>query len=108
MVQVNTKCPECGHGNLIERRGTKGNFLGCSTYPECKYTQNIDKAILEELKQSKASSGSRFDTQSAYTSYAKDLLIAMMEKQPLVDIQEAAITATTIIGGMKASFKPVD
>ncbi|HOR06309.1 MAG TPA: type I DNA topoisomerase, partial [Candidatus Dojkabacteria bacterium] len=31
------KCPECG-GNLVERRSKWGKtFIGCSTYPKCKY-----------------------------------------------------------------------
>ncbi len=30
-------CPKCG-GNLIKRNGKYGSFLGCSKYPECKYT----------------------------------------------------------------------
>ena len=33
-----SKCPKCG-GNLIERSGKYGNFIGCSNYPKCKYTQ---------------------------------------------------------------------
>ena len=33
-----TKCPKCG-GNLVERKGKYGNFIGCSNYPKCKYTQ---------------------------------------------------------------------
>jgi len=33
-------CPECG-GKLIVRGGRKGAFLGCSTYPECKFTANF-------------------------------------------------------------------
>ena len=31
------KCPKCG-GNLVERNGKYGNFIGCSNYPRCKYT----------------------------------------------------------------------
>ena len=33
-------CPECG-GNLQERNGRYGKFLGCSNYPNCKYIYNI-------------------------------------------------------------------
>lgn len=37
-------CPECGEGNLVERRAGKGKrgrrFYGCSRYPDCEYTQN--------------------------------------------------------------------
>lgn len=33
------KCPKCG-GQLIERNGKYGAFIGCSNYPKCKYTSN--------------------------------------------------------------------
>ena len=34
------KCPKCG-ASLKKRTGTNGEFLGCSRYPRCKYTENI-------------------------------------------------------------------
>ena len=34
-----SKCPKCG-GNLVERKGKYGSFVGCSNYPKCKYTDN--------------------------------------------------------------------
>ena len=34
-------CPDCGK-LLLARRGRFGKFLACSTYPECRYTRNID------------------------------------------------------------------
>jgi len=39
------KCPECGEG-LVIRLGKRGNFIGCSAYPECRYTRDVnsDKA----------------------------------------------------------------
>jgi hypothetical protein len=30
------KCPRCG-GNLVERHGKYGTFIGCSNYPKCRY-----------------------------------------------------------------------
>ncbi|MEA2646907.1 MAG: topoisomerase [Chloroflexota bacterium] len=30
-------CPRCGEGELVQKRGRFGEFLGCSRYPECKY-----------------------------------------------------------------------
>ncbi len=36
-----TKCPKCG-GELVERNGQYGKFIGCSNYPKCKYTQKIN------------------------------------------------------------------
>lgn len=34
------KCPRCGN-NLTERKGEFGIFLGCQSYPKCKFTQKI-------------------------------------------------------------------
>ncbi len=30
-------CPRCG-GNLVERKGKNGCFIGCSNFPKCRYT----------------------------------------------------------------------
>jgi len=35
-----TSCPKCG-GTLREQSGKYGKFLGCSNYPSCKHTENI-------------------------------------------------------------------
>lgn len=32
------KCPRC-KGQLVERKGKYGKFLGCSNYPKCKFTK---------------------------------------------------------------------
>ena len=35
---VGVKCPECGEGDIIERRSRRGKtFYGCHRYPECKF-----------------------------------------------------------------------
>jgi ssDNA-binding Zn-finger/Zn-ribbon topoisomerase 1 len=34
-------CPKC-NSFLVKRTGKKGNFLGCSRYPKCNYTQNLE------------------------------------------------------------------
>jgi predicted RNA-binding Zn-ribbon protein involved in translation (DUF1610 family) len=33
-------CPKCGN-NLIERYGKFGSFLGCKSYPQCKFIRKI-------------------------------------------------------------------
>lgn len=35
-------CPRC-YGKLIIRKGKYGDFLGCSNYPKCKFTENIKR-----------------------------------------------------------------
>ncbi len=37
------KCPECGDGELVIRKGRYGEFIACSNFPKCKYSRNIDK-----------------------------------------------------------------
>ena len=32
------KCPKCG-GRLVSRKSKYGPFLGCSNYPNCRYTK---------------------------------------------------------------------
>jgi ssDNA-binding Zn-finger/Zn-ribbon topoisomerase 1 len=38
-------CPKCGKGKLIKRKSKTGNnFLGCTEYPKCTYTQKNEKS----------------------------------------------------------------
>jgi DNA topoisomerase I len=39
--KIDEKCPECGKPLSI-RLGRRGSFIGCTGYPECKYTRNLD------------------------------------------------------------------
>lgn len=41
-------CPECGKGHLSIKLGKFGAFLGCSNYPECKYTMPLTDIKEEE------------------------------------------------------------
>jgi DNA topoisomerase-1 len=35
-------CPKCGKHKLTIRLGRRGRFVGCSGFPECDYTRNLD------------------------------------------------------------------
>lgn len=37
-------CPTCGNGRLGLKLGKFGAFIGCSNYPECKYTRQMTQA----------------------------------------------------------------
>ncbi len=39
-LEANGICPRC-HGQLVMRKGRYGHFIGCSNYPNCKYTAQI-------------------------------------------------------------------
>ena len=41
-------CPECGKGKLSIKLGKFGAFLGCSNYPDCKYTKPLTD-VSEEI-----------------------------------------------------------
>ena len=38
-------CSACGDGLMVARKGKYGDFLGCTNYPKCKNTKNIDQVI---------------------------------------------------------------
>jgi DNA topoisomerase-1 len=40
---IDEKCPECGK-QLQMSLGRGGFFIGCSGYPDCKYTRNVDES----------------------------------------------------------------
>ena len=40
-IPTGEKCPECGE-ELLRRKGRYGEFIACSGFPKCKYTQNVD------------------------------------------------------------------
>ena len=41
-------CPECGKGRLSIKLGKFGAFIGCSNYPDCKYTKPLVDTTDEE------------------------------------------------------------
>jgi DNA topoisomerase I len=38
------QCPNCGTGRLSLKLGKFGGFIGCSNYPECRYTRQLSAA----------------------------------------------------------------
>ncbi len=47
---VGRKCPECGK-ELLYRWGKRGRFISCSGFPECNYSENIEKAPTVKITQ---------------------------------------------------------
>ena len=39
-LTVGSKCPKCS-GTLVERQGKYGSFIGCSNYPNCRFTKQM-------------------------------------------------------------------
>ncbi|MCL4237645.1 MAG: type I DNA topoisomerase [Anaerolineae bacterium] len=38
---IDETCPACG-GDLVERKGKHGSFIGCMNYPDCGYTRGLE------------------------------------------------------------------
>ncbi len=48
-------CPKCGEHELLLRSGRFGNFIACSGFPKCKYTEQCDeKGNPQEKKETTA------------------------------------------------------
>lgn len=48
VIPTGEDCPDCGNP-LVKRKGRFGEFISCSTFPKCKYTQNLGKTEKKEL-----------------------------------------------------------
>lgn len=50
---IKNNCPSCSNGTLSLKLGKFGAFVGCSNYPDCKYTKQIfDKDSSEDDQES--------------------------------------------------------
>ncbi len=47
-VEKPRECPVCGKGELSLKIGRMGAFVGCSNYPECRYTRPFSKSQAAE------------------------------------------------------------
>ncbi len=44
---VEKECPKC-KSPLVVRKSIYGEFLGCSNFPKCRYTEKLDKGMVKE------------------------------------------------------------
>uniref|UniRef100_UPI001952ABFB topoisomerase DNA-binding C4 zinc finger domain-containing protein n=1 Tax=Escherichia coli TaxID=562 RepID=UPI001952ABFB len=42
-------CPTCGNGTLSLKLGKFGAFIGCSNYPECRFTRQLSAPAAEAV-----------------------------------------------------------
>ncbi|MBN2423228.1 DNA topoisomerase I [Candidatus Woesearchaeota archaeon] len=46
--KVEKECPKCKKGILVVRKSVYGQFLGCSEFPRCRYTERLRDGPLKE------------------------------------------------------------
>jgi len=51
------RCPSCGNGTLSLKLGKFGAFIGCSNYPECRYTMQLSDAATGQSPEAAAGDG---------------------------------------------------
>jgi DNA topoisomerase-1 len=51
------RCPNCGEGQLSLKLGKFGAFIGCSNYPECRYTMQLSDAAAGGASEAGAGDG---------------------------------------------------
>lgn len=50
-------CPSCGTGHLSLKLGKYGAFIGCSNYPECRYTAQLAESATGQTAEAPAGDG---------------------------------------------------
>ncbi len=53
------QCPSCGNGRLSLKLGKFGAFVGCSNYPECRYTRQLAVATDENGNGEESGNGTK-------------------------------------------------
>jgi DNA topoisomerase-1 len=51
------RCPTCGDGSLSLKLGKFGAFIGCSNYPDCRYTMQLSDAATGQSSEAAAGDG---------------------------------------------------
>lgn len=97
-------CPQCGKP-LRERTGSRGTFIGCSGYPECRFTNEgtlADYAGPREPSQELPSAATPQDATQA------NMLASLLKVVPIADVKEvfaaqhaSAVLAPTADGSWK-------
>ena len=60
-VNVGSLCPYCSVGDVVVRKGRYNNFLACSHFPACGFTQQIKTNSVDELEKKADKYLRRFD-----------------------------------------------
>ncbi|MDR2412333.1 MAG: type I DNA topoisomerase [Holosporales bacterium] len=58
-AQLKRQCPSCQEGQLSLKPGRFGAFIGCSRYPECRYTRRLGGEVQETSTSSVPGDGPR-------------------------------------------------
>ena len=85
-------CPTCGGGTLSLKLGKFGAFIGCSNYPECKYTRQLSAAGIEGDGEGNAAEGGQPGVRVLGEDPATGLPVTLRDGRfgPFVQLGEAS------------------
>ena len=85
-------CPTCGSGQLSLKLGKFGAFIGCSNYPECKYTRQLSASAVEGEGDGSSSDGGQPGVRVLGDDPATGLPVSIRDGRfgPFVQLGEAS------------------
>jgi DNA topoisomerase-1 len=85
-------CPTCGSGQLSLKLGKFGAFVGCSNYPECKYTRQLSASGVEGEGDGSSSEGGQPGVRVLGNDPATGLPVTLRDGRfgPFVQLGEAS------------------
>lgn len=78
------KCDKCDK-EMVQRKGSRGPFWGCTGFPMCSNTKQIEddaKVVVTQYVPHKGQEKPAKSYTTMYVSYAKDIFCAILEKTP--------------------------
>ncbi|KQP05965.1 DNA topoisomerase I [Methylobacterium sp. Leaf99] len=85
-------CPTCGAGQLSLKLGKFGAFVGCSNYPECKYTRQLAASAVEGDGDGTSENGGQPGTRVLGTDPVSGMAVSLRDGRfgPFVQLGEAS------------------
>ncbi|KQO70498.1 DNA topoisomerase I [Methylobacterium sp. Leaf87] len=85
-------CPTCGAGQLSLKLGKFGAFVGCSNYPECKYTRQLAASGVDGDGDGSSENGGQPGTRVLGTDPVSGLAVTVRDGRfgPFVQLGEAS------------------
>ncbi|KQT16540.1 DNA topoisomerase I [Methylobacterium sp. Leaf399] len=85
-------CPTCGSGQLSLKLGKFGAFVGCSNYPECKYTRQLAAASVDGEGEGSSENGAQPGTRVLGNDPVTGLPVTLRDGRfgPFVQLGEAS------------------
>lgn len=85
-------CPTCGSGQLSLKLGKFGAFVGCSNYPECKYTRQLSASGIDGEGEGSSADGGQPGVRVLGEDPATGLPVSLRDGRfgPFVQLGEAS------------------